>query len=187
MKFARICSLTLLFLSGITYTSNAQQKNFSQRSSLSAGPEFAVPVGDFGDVYKYGIGGTVKYLFNITNTYGLTLQSGAIYYVAKAETIADPNNPNSFYTSNPDFTSIPVKLGGQFRYKSVFAEPQLGLTWFAGEKTRNQSASTTYGINIGTYICKHLVLSGNFERWNRGGFGASHAAVRVAYAFHFKN
>lgn len=171
--------LLLLFCAGIATTQAQTRKTFLQSSEILLGPELAIPTGQFRNTfdlyrqsaiqYNYGIGGTVEYLFHINSTYGLSLQTGAISYHSKG--------------SQLNFTSFPVKLGGNFRYHALFAEPQLGFTWFSNNKTIYENRSTTYGINIGGYITHHIALSGNYERWNRGGAAASHAGIRVAYAF----
>lgn len=177
----------LLFLLFFAFTSVLQAQNNIpfQRSEISPGLEYAVPIGDFrernntydatGIRYHYGIGGSVKYLYHVNSRYGLSLQAGGIRYYS---------NGSSFTAADKraNFTAIPIKLGGNFRYKALFAEPQLGLTYFSNNNIDYQNASTTYGLNIGAYITHHIVLSGNYERWNRGGFAASHIGIRLAYA-----
>jgi hypothetical protein len=146
-------------------------------AQFSAGPEFAIPVGDFRHNYylpyggyNYGLGASVKYLYKINRTFGVSLQTGAIRY--HGSTI-----------KGYDFFAIPVKLGANIRYRSLFAAPQVGLTYFAYNKTYYENGSTTYGVNIGTSLSSHLLLSGNYERWNKGGYKASHVGVSLAYAF----
>ena len=171
-----------LLLSMITAVLHAQ----NQISEISLGPEYAIPTGDFREnngvfgltdtKYNYGVGGSIKYLFHIKSIYGLSLQAGAIRYHSNTSSLTAADKGLSF-------TAIPVKLGGNFRYKSVFADPQLGLTSFTDHNTVYQSASTTYGLTAGSYIGNHIMLSGNYERWNKGGFAASHIGIRVAYTF----
>jgi hypothetical protein len=175
--------LHLLLVSLCVFTafrSHAQAPHPLQYSEISVGPEYAVPVGGFrsgnatysapGGSYKYGLGGSIKYVYHINNTYGLSLQTGAIRY---------PSDNKSF-----SFTSFPFKLGGNFQHRSIFVEPQLGLTFFTGNATAYESGSTTYGLNLGAYLSKKMTLSGNYERWNKGGFGASHIGIRVAYSLY---
>jgi hypothetical protein len=55
-------------------------------AQVSVGPEYAIPVGDFRNnsnpygtpvfKYHYGVGGSVKYLYHINHTFGLTAQGG---------------------------------------------------------------------------------------------------------------
>lgn len=151
--------LTVPLVIFLTIGLQAQNIDSFPRSEISIGPEYAIPVGDFKG--NNGIGGSVKYIYHFNKGLGLSLQAGAIRY---------------------DFTSWPVKLGGHFRYKGLFVEPQLGLTYFSGRGTNYQNGATTYGVNVGGYIAKRVVVSGNFERWNKGGFGASHVGIRLAYA-----
>lgn len=174
----------MLLLSLPTPILYAQERKPFPTSEISVGAQYAIPLGDFRegratfvDVkdpgYDYGIGGTVKYLLRLNSMYGFSLQTGAVRYHPKA----------SATTTTGGFTAIPVKIGAQLRYQSLFAEPQFGFTYFADNNTFYQSGSTTYGLTIGTYIAKHISLSANYERWNKGGFAASHIGVGVAYAF----
>lgn len=176
----------LLLVSMFIPLLHAQTPKKFPASEISLGPEYAIPTGDFRkdnsanglpDIgYNYGVGGSVKYLLRLNSMYGLSLQAGAVRYHPKRSSFADAGGRSGF-------TAIPVKLGGNFRYRSLFAEPQFGLTYFTGNTTFYKSASTTYGLDIGTYIANHVLLSGNYERWNKGGFAASHIGVRVAYTF----
>lgn len=181
MKRIYFLSILLSLLTPVLYAQD--QKSFPT-SELSVGAQYAMPLGDFRegratffDVkdpgYNYGIGGAVKYLLRLNKTYGFSLQTGAMRYHPKA----------SATNTSGGFTAIPVKIGAQFRYRSLFAEPQFGFTYFADNHTFYQSGSTTYGLTIGSYITKHISLSANYERWNKGGFAASHVGVGVAYAF----
>lgn len=171
--------LLILSLSAcVTIQSQSQNTVSFHRQELSLGPEYALPIGGFrsgnglldapGAQYKSGLGGSAKYIYHINNTYGVSLQAGVIKYNASDKALG--------------FTAVPVKLGGQVRYRSVFIEPQVGLTYFSGNRSVYQSGATTYGFNLGGYVSRHVVVSGNYERWNKGGFGASHIGVRLAYA-----
>lgn len=69
-------SKTILILSILCGIHQTQAQTFAQRSEISVGPEIGIPLGDFKDDFKVGIGGSVKYAFAIDNIYGLTLQTG---------------------------------------------------------------------------------------------------------------
>lgn len=146
-------------------------------AQFSAGPEFAVPVGEFRHNYympyggyNYGVGASAKYLYRLNRHYGVSLQTGAIRYHA------------STYKGY-NFFAIPVKLGANARYRSLFAEPQIGLTFFADNKTYYQNGATTYGLNLGTFLSNRMALSASYERWSKGGFNAGHVGIRLAYNF----
>jgi len=68
----KVLFTTLFALSAISY-GNAQQGNID----INAGVDFGLPIGDFGDVYGFGYGATVKGLYGISDAgqVGLT-QSG---------------------------------------------------------------------------------------------------------------
>lgn len=154
-----------------------------QAQELSVGPELAIPAGKFpvinsfagitGLTYDLGIGASAKYLYRITPAVGASLQAGGIRYsTGEAEGMS--------------FVAFPVKLGANVRYRSLFAEPQFGFTYFAGNHTLFQSGAPTYGMTAGGYIADRIQLAANYERWNKGGFGAGRFGLRVAYAFTLK-
>lgn len=174
----RVHLLILSIVVFIAARTHAQNAYGLRQSEISIGPEYAIPLGSFragngnfnapDGKYTYGLGGSAKYAVHINEMWGVSLQAGAIGYHGTGGLAG--------------FTAFPVKLGGSFRYGDLFAEPQFGLSYFSNNNTVYQSGSTTYGITIGGYVTDHLVLSGNYERWNKGGFSASHVGIRMAYA-----
>lgn len=156
-----------------------------QAQELSAGPELVFPGGNysynnyvypvgFARVrYDYGIGASVRYLQHITTTFGLALQTGITRFHTR----------NAF---GQPFLAIPLLLGADVRYKALFAQPQVGVSFFADNQTLYQNGAVTYGITAGGYITDHVVLSGDYKRWNKGGFGGSYVGLRLAYAFAVK-
>ncbi|WP_343689276.1 hypothetical protein [Chitinophaga sp.] len=149
-------------------------------AQLSVGMEYAIPVGNFRNNsnpygnslvrYRYGIGGAVKYLYNINRTFGLTAQGGLTRYHAIGDKAWS-------------FMAVPIKVGANLRFHLLFVEPQVGLTYFADNATYYQNGSTTYGLNVGAYLTNRIQLSANYEKWNKGGFKAAHFGVRLAYTF----
>ncbi len=175
----KILTKTFIVVSLLLSVEKTQAQTFAQRSEISVGPEVGIPIGSFRDEAKFGFGGTVKYVFAVDKTYGLTLQSGIVGYIARERmAVPYPGAPSIDY----NFNAIPIKLGGRYRYKCVFAEPQIGLTYFSNQHLLQNTSTLTYGINVGGYLSKHLTLEGNFERWNRGGY--NHIGLRLAYNFH---
>ena len=172
-------------LTMLTPILHAQHKAFPA-SELSIGPEYAIPIGAFRESkpaydiidlgYNYGIGGSVKYLLRLNEYYGLSLLTGLVRYHPKTSPLGGA----------PGFTAIPVQVGANFRYRSLFAEPQFGFTYFSNKQIFYQSGSTTYGLTAGAYITKQISLSANYERWNKGGFAASHLGIGIAYTFSLK-
>lgn len=183
MKRTYTLSLVLSMLTSILH---AQQPHSFPTSEISVGPEYAIPIGAFRESkpifgstdpgYNYGVGAAVKYLLHINERYGLSLNTGLVRYHPKTSPLGGASG----------LTAIPVKLGANLRYRSLFAEPQFGFTYFAGNHTFYQSGSTTYGLQVGSYITKQISLSANYERWNKGGFAASHMGITLAYTFSLK-
>lgn len=179
--------LAVPLMLAFTSVLQAQSGKVLSQPEITVGAEYAIPVGAFrkgngfydapGATFNYGIGGMIKYLHRFNNAYGVSLQSGAVRYHSNARLLAAPAQRLSF-------TAVPVTLGGYFRYQAFFAEPRLGLTWFADNRTAYQNASTTYGLQAGAYITRQVTLAAGYERWNRGGFAAGHLGVRLAYVFY---
>ncbi|QES89613.1 outer membrane beta-barrel protein [Rhizosphaericola mali] len=177
MKFNLLSVLCL----GLFSFNQVSAQRFKDRSELSVGPEFAFPIGNFNDVSTFGFGGTAKYSYHFDDRFAVSLQSGWIKF-------NNSNYSNGYYhgDGNSNFAAIPIKVGGRYSFSRFYVEPQIGFTYFSNESAY-QNRSTTFALNTGVYINKFLTADVRWERWNRGGYGASLIGARVAYWFRFSN
>jgi hypothetical protein len=77
----KIILLTAIALSSFAAATNAQEKGGFK---LGVGPVAALPMGDFGDFYSFGVGGEVQASYGITDNIAGFAQVGYSQYFAKS-------------------------------------------------------------------------------------------------------
>jgi len=166
MKKALFASVILLALT--VTKSFAQDKVVSKGPELSIGVDGGIPVGDFKESHKFGIGGTAKFAYNFDENVAITLQSGYISFSGK----------DGFESAG----FIPVKVGGRYTFPGgFFIEPQLGFT------SINHGVGTkfTYAGNIGYRMTPGIDVSARYEGVSVSGGSLPFIGFRVAYSFPF--
>lgn len=154
---------------------------FSQRtpgSELSVGIEAGQPVNyDFYTYNGIGIGGTLKYAYNFSESAAVTLQSGYISFAGKT---ADGEK-------SPSFNQLPVKAGLRYSFGSLYAEPQLGMSFVS--QSKESTSAFTYAINIGLLAGDNYDISLRYEHFGKSNdkydFKDGFIGFRVAYTFPF--
>ncbi len=152
---------------------NTDDKKTTAGTTLSIGVETALPLGKFGDVHGFGIGGSAK--VGIPAGAGaVTLSGGYINYSGKEYTAGTV----TFKTSS--MYLIPLKAGYRFNIgESGFnLEPQAGYSLGKGS-----SGGFTYAGNIGYLINNQIDIAVRYEGISRSGGTMSFAGLRVAYNF----
>ncbi len=159
----------------IGLSSFAQSKSTSTSSSspgaeLSIGVDGGLPLGDFGTVYSFGIGGTAKFAYNLNDMFALTLQSGYISFSTK----------KAYGSSSVGF--IPIKVGARYTMNGgVYVEPQLGVT--AISVSGASATDFTYAINVGYRMTPGIDIAVRYEGVSETGGSSSFIGLRVAYGF----
>jgi len=172
--FAIVCLGTL-----VTFSANAQKKDSKKDAdgtTLSVGVEAGLPIGDFKDGYKLGIGGSLKAAFPI-------IEKGAITANAGYMTFSGKDLGGGVKLSS--YNAIPVKAG--FRYTLVEAlnvEPQIGYTFgsVSGAKASDVSGFT-WALNAGYVINKMIDVSARYESISTKGNSTGFIGLRVGYTF----
>jgi hypothetical protein len=85
-------------------------------NQIGIGPEVAIPLGDFGDGFNTGFGGSVKGMFGIGAAGQVTLTSGYTIFKAK-------NLPSGV---DVKASIIPILLGYRHNFNGFYVEPQAG-------------------------------------------------------------
>jgi|GEM_PF-1020261 len=180
-----------LFLSvGIfLFTATRAQQHFDlqKRSEFSIGLEGALPMhGDWPTYYengnstklsKFGLGATLKYVYNINDVMASTFQTGYISFPGKRLAGIKINGGQ-----------LPLKAGIRFKARSVYIEPQLGISSFHskivysdGGNSQSQSITAfTYAIGIGALAGKNFDLGFRYEGLSKD-VTIGYFALRVAY------
>ena len=150
-------------------------KSFAQKGAgpeLSIGLDGGIPLGDFKEAYKFGIGGTAKFAYNFNENVAATLQSGFISFSGKTV---------DGYKA-PAFKTIPIKVGVRYTFPGGFyGEPQFGLT-SASVSGYGSTTGFTYAINAGYRTTPGVDLAVRYEGISKDGT-TSFIGIRIAYAF----
>lgn len=175
MKKIKICLLALTVL--VAATSFAQDdKKKASGNSLSVGAEVGLPIGDFADLNKLGIGGSAKAAFGIFEGGAVTLSAGYMTFSGKDIIILGQT------ISGGKTNIIPVKAGLRYMLGGgIYAEPQLGMT-FIGD---GGGSAFTYAAGVGTTINDKIDLGVRYEAFSKNSFTWSYIGARVAYSFGF--
>jgi hypothetical protein len=91
----------------------------AQKNHLGVFGDAGIPVGDFGDLYKMGFGGKLKFFYSLKNENELTAVTGMSFYSIKLR-----------YTTDDETTKyrvIPLMLGYRHHFNNFFIEPQAGI------------------------------------------------------------
>ena len=156
----------------------AQKKGTSDAKTFSVGLELGMPMGDFGDLAKLGIGGSVKYAKPMGDNGALT---GTVGYSSFAGKDA---------ASGATWSILSFKAGYQFKMDGgLYVEPQLGFGSLStkidlgGVSATASSSGLLYAAGVGYVINNTIDLSARYESISITGGSVSLVGIRVAYAF----
>ncbi len=158
----------------VAFGASAQKSDDGSKLKFSAGLEAALPIGDFGEVWSFGIGGSAQVDYNVSEGLDLTLNAGVLSYSGKTV--------SGF--SFPSITFIPVLAGTKYAFtEKIYGSAQLGLTFISS--TGSSTSGFTFAPGVGfkftenlDALVKYTSVSGSN---GSGSFGA--IGVRVAYTF----
>lgn len=171
--------LTVLSLF-FSLTIQAQDTKTIQGKKFKAGLglEVALPAGTLGQVYSFGGGLSLRFLYKITPEFGATFTTGVIAFI--------PKNVNNLNASSKASLNIPFKIGGRYKFGDTFyGMMEVGtthtITYYkgTGSSVANVSGNSfTYAPGIG-------VLLGGFDASLRyEGYGsAGFIGLRLGFFF----
>jgi opacity protein-like surface antigen len=144
---------------------------------LGIGAEFAFPMGDFGDVYNLGYGGSLLYQHPVAANLNLTGSAGYINFQTKD--IPGIGKVNSGV--------VPLKVGARyFVAENFFIGGEVGaaISTESGGSTKF-AYSPGIGIEFPVSDKGAIELSGRYEGWSKGDdlVAPSFIGLRLAYNF----
>ena len=166
--------LFIAVLTAVSFAGFAQsEKTESKALKFSIGVEGALPIGDFGDVYSFGIGGSLQGEYKVAPELGLTLNAGYINYSVK-------DKFKGF--GSESFGLIPVMAGIRYYFgeQKVYASAQLGAA-FSTEKDGQTSFAYTPGI--GYYFSPNFDAQLKYIGYSVKGGNSNTIGLRLAYNF----
>lgn len=156
------------------------------RIDVNGGVDFGLPIGNFGDVYGFGYGVTVRGLYGISDAEQIGLTLGYQRFGLKED--YDESLSGSMGIS-PVFALYRHNFGG------LYVEPQVGvsvnsvnLKADASGMDFGGSASNTslgYAAGIG-YILGPIDMSARYQGLTQSGENLSFIGLRVGYNFRIK-
>ena len=101
------------------------------KMSLSIGGDVLLPIGDFGNVYSIGFGGTVRGQYDFTPMFSAGLSAG--YFTWTAKDVAAG-------LVKPSFKGVPIRVFGKYYFMPegklrVYGMAELGLFFWSSEVT----------------------------------------------------
>jgi hypothetical protein len=155
------------------------QKNDASKLKFSVGVEAAAPIGDFGDVSSFGIGGSVQGDYWVAPELALTLNAGYVNFMGKDYKITFGNTTTT--VKGADFGLIPVLAGIKYNFTpQLYGSAQIGAA-FSTEK--NGGTSLNYAPGIGYKFSDHVDALLKYTGYSQDSETLSAIGVRVAYTF----
>lgn len=162
----------LLLLGSFALSSSAQTKT----GVFSIGAEGGLSVGNYSDLYKFGIGASLKYDYPVQKNTYITFSAGYINYSIKDDAKALLRFLGSDQSSSG---FVPVKVGAKYYFDDAFfGEAQVGA---AIATSSGGGTAFAYSPGIG-YTHQKIEFGVRYEAWSKnstfGQFG-----LRLAYRF----
>ena len=138
---------------------------------FSVGAEVHLPIGDMGDAYSVGFGGTVQADYALDEQLALTLNTGYLNFSGK--------KIGGFKV--PSAGLVPVLAGIKYTFAgNVYGSAQLGAS-FGTEK--GQGTAFTYAPGVGYKFSPNFDALLKYTGWSNDGSNTSAIGVRIAYTF----
>ena len=153
---------------------SAQKDPAMNGQKLGVGVEFGLPVGDFGDVFNLGVGGSLVYQVPVANNLNVTGSAGYINFSSE-EVLG-------FKVST---AAIPVKAGLRYFFaENFYGGAELGAA-FSTEDNGGTSFVYSPGIGVEFPVADKAAidLGVRYESWSRDSFTSSFIGIRAAFNF----
>jgi opacity protein-like surface antigen len=172
--------ILLTAIAGIFTFSNVKAQDAAMSGpKLGIGAEFGFPMGDFGDAYKFGVGGSLLYQHPIADKLNLTGSAGYLSFTGK-----DYEIPGLGTVKADAAGFIPVKAGLRyFLAENIYIGGELGAVFGTGD---GSSTAFAYAPGIGVEFPvadkSTIELGGRYEGWSNDGT-LSFIGLRLAWNF----
>ena len=143
-------------------------------NQIGIAAEVGLPMGDFGDAYKTGIGGSVKALFGIGTAGQITFTTGYSKFKGKEEDLLGDYSASI----------IPLLAGYRHNFSGFYVEPQLGYGIYGSEfdGENDSEGAFTYAVGIG-FAKSGFDAGVRYQGASKDGSTTSLVGIRVGYNF----
>ena len=170
----------LTAIAGIFAFSSAKAQDPAMSGpKLGVGVEFGFPMGDFGDVRDFGVGGSLLYQHPIANKLNFTGSAGYLSFTGKEFT-----SPLGGTVKLDAAGFIPVKAGLRyFLAENIFVNGEVGAVFGTQDGAGTAFAySPGIGVEFPVADKSTLELGGRYEGWSKNGT-SSFIGLRAAWNF----
>lgn len=170
MKKIILCAAVLAMSAAAT----AQSAKSLKQPIFSAGAEIALPVGDFKEGYKFGVGATVQGEYPAAEKVGVTLSAGYLSFAGKTFEFMGEKYKNKAQGV------IPVLAGARYYFADkIYGHAQLGLSFF----NNGVGTAFTWAPGVGIKTSENMDVLVKYQSASKDGSTASFLGARVAYTF----
>lgn len=160
------------------FTNASAQKDAAMNGpKLGIGAEFAFPMGDFGDVFNLGYGGSLLYQHPVAPNLNLTANAGFINFQTKDLPIVGKLNSGF----------IPVKVGARyFVAENFYLNGEVGAAFGTKEGSGTRFAySPGVGIEFPVADKSSIDVGARYEGWSKGDGTVAPSFIGLRAAFNF--
>jgi opacity protein-like surface antigen len=170
--------LLLTAISSILAFSSASAQNSKDPamngSKLGVGVEFGLPVGDFGDVFNLGVGGSLVLQIPVATNLNFTGSAGYLKFSNDSDDIIEYS-----------VAAIPVKAGLRYYFaENFYGAGELGAAFYTGD---NSTTAFAYAPGIGVEFPvankAAIDLGVRYEGWSANSRTNSFVGIRAAFNF----
>ena len=162
--------IILVFACIVALSTVKAQKGNNQ---IGIAAEVGLPMGDFGDSFKTGIGGSVKGLLGVGQAGQITFTTGYTKFKGKDNGLFD-------YSSS----IIPLLVGYRHNLSGFYVEPQIGYGIYGAkvEDESNSDGAFTYALGIG-FAASGFDAGVRYQGASKDGSTTSLVGIHVGYNF----
>lgn len=169
--------LLIAALTTVSFAGFSQDKKESKPLSFSVGVDAGLPIGDFGDGYSFGIGGSAQADYKVADKLALTLNTGYMSYSGKSISVLGVS------IKNPSLGVIPIMAGTRYWFsENLYGSAQLGVSIWSFSGGGGSETSFTWAPGIG-YRFSNIDLLLKYNSINATGGALGSIGLRAAYNF----
>jgi hypothetical protein len=176
--------LSLAMVAGLGLAANAQTKDPAMNGSkLGVGADFAFPMGDFGDVYNFGVGGSLNLQAPIASKLNFVGEAGYLSFMGKEYT--STFGGVTVTAKAPSVGFVPLKAGLRyFLAENFYAQGQLGAS-ISTESNGKTGFLYTPSVGFEFPVADKMAIDfgARYEGWSYSGGTNSFIGLRAALNF----
>lgn len=163
----------------------------AQESFGSAGLEIAIPLGDFGDIANFGIGGSGTYEIGLSDKFSVLAHAGVIFYSVDDIEFPVLNPDGTFGTETLDYSiyQIPLQAGARFylseQKDGLYLGALLGMhiTGFSIGDESDSDSNFSFAPEVGYFLNESISIGLRYQIVTGEDSNLDYLGARIAYNF----